>query len=1709
MWKPDKMRGLLLLCVLGSVLAQKELDVPSPTPGTPGTFLIMAPKVVRPGRPLTMSVSILDPAAASVQVTATLMQNGRPTGTPASGDFSPSADGTLELVVPGDLTAAGTYKLKVEGTGGLTFTEEKDLTFNSKSSSIFVQTDKGKYKPGQTVKMRALAVDAELKTKKEQFDIDIFDPQGNKIVQWRGLQNDDGIVEKEFPLSDQPLLGDWKIVAMLAGGDQVEQPFGVEEYVLPKFEVTISTNSFFAQTEDNLQGTFNAKYTYGKNVEGQGKVTAKLRSVGSNFRPTDNSIELNAIAMTEGSGSFQFSRRDIENLYSYPSQLYYGSYQLELIVEVTEGLTGNTQESTKALDLVQTKYKLEFFNTAENFKPGLQYTAYLRTSYHDGTPMLGMDLSNPVTLTKSYGWDGPTSPPPEELTIPQSGVIKIVMDVPSTANSMSLSVTYNDVSETAVSHSANKAESPSSTYIQVTTSTPEVMAGEVAQFTVKSTSPISYFSYQVLSRGNIVVADRVDVSPDDTQKSFTVPTTAQMAPSSRMVVYWMTDTGEVCNDGLTFTVKGAFENQVSVSYDKDRAEPAEDIAVTVRADPDSLVALLTVDQSVLLLASGNDITQEKVLAELEEYDPAEDGSSSGGPGIMWRRKKRSIWWPMPTSGADAHAVFENAGVIVITDAMVYQKQPDYWWDFGGPFPGVLDNIMFGPQLEIAAAGAGVDVLTDGGGGGTALQEVKQVRSFFPETWLWSNATAGPAFMDVAVAGLGPDEIRLDDDRLKEVTRVRSFFPETWLWESTVAGYHWNLNTVDALYHLLVVVKRNSCQTWPWSSTCQLQLQTLLEEGAQEAACRKSNVSAASSLKHGCSQKELQVTPFFEDGFMPDMEFMPAAGKGDSAGGWGGGGGGGLQEVKLYAMYDDAFMEEMDMEIMPAAAAEESLGGRGSSGGLQEVKRIRSFFPETWLWTNTTAGPDGTAVFASTVPDTITSWVASAFALNDISGLGVSDTPASMEAFRPFFVSLNLPYSVVNKEETAIQALVFNYMDVEMDVTVTLEGSDGFMHIVMDTNDVNAIGTEVAGDQAVVLTVPAGTSRSKSFPIIPKRFGAVTIKVKAQSTLAADAVERQLLVEPEGEQKEYTKSFVLDLDDNTRDVTKYLTLGLPLSGMVAGSAYGRVSVMGDMMGSTISGLDSLLQMPYGCGEQTMITFAPNVYVMYYLDQTDQVTPEIEDKALKFMSSGYQRELTYTHNDGSFSAFGTQDDSGSTWLSAFVIKSFAQAVEYIYIDPKVLAKTVRWLIRQQQDNGVFSEPGRVIHKEMQGGLSSDVTMTSYVLVSLMEYNNILSTMDAPDSDKVDVTMARDRAVSFLEGRLDSETDVYTVVTMTYALTEGGQKYWKKPESTAPPPVSDDLMWTPPYHDPPSADVEMTAYALLTYLARDDMIDGIPIMKWLSEQRNAYGGYSSTQDTVVGLQALAYFAAGVRAGGLDMTVTITSDTDAAFSHTFTVNDQNAIVLQQVEIPNLTGTLTARAQGTGMGLLQLFVRYNVDVVDPTPSFNLVATVKDSDNNFVTCETCGAYQLGGSSGMAVMEIGIPSGFYVEDADLMALVENQNLPTLKRAERSTDNKKAVLYFDEMNASPTCVTLTSRRSMPVAKTQPSVVKVYDYYKPDVKASNVYQSETLKNTNICDVCDDCTGCRTRRSPQNGANGGPALVVDTLLGMVLVLLTRLLGR
>lgn len=60
---------------------------------------------------------------------------------------------------------------------------------------------------------------------------------------------------------------------------------------------------------------------------------------------------------------------------------------------------------------------------------------------------------------------------------------------------------------------------------------------------------------------------------------------------------------------------------------------------------------------------------------------------------------------------------------------------------------------------------------------------------------------------------------------------------------------------------------------------------------------------------------------------------------------------------------------------------------------------------------------------------------------------------------------------------------------------------------------------------------------------------------------------------------------------------------------------------------------------------MVTLVPNIVVLRYLKATHRNDMSLEAKAVKHISQGYQRELTYLRSDNSFSAFGQSDSHGS--------------------------------------------------------------------------------------------------------------------------------------------------------------------------------------------------------------------------------------------------------------------------------------------------------------------------------------------------------------------------------------------------------------------------------------------------------------------------------
>lgn len=122
-------------------------------------------------------------------------------------------------------------------------------------------------------------------------------------------------------------------------------------------------------------------------------------------------------------------------------------------------------------------------------------------------------------------------------------------------------------------------------------------------------------------------------------------------------------------------------------------------------------------------------------------------------------------------------------------------------------------------------------------------------------------------------------------------------------------------------------------------------------------------------------------------------------------------------------------------------------------------------------------------------------------------------------------------------------------------------------------------------------------------------------------------------------------------------------------------------------------------------------------------------------------------------------------------------------------------------------------------------------------------------------------------------------------TKATTKDDLKWWSKPV-----PKDDKNPW---FGLPRSVDVEMTSYAMLTYLRRNLVSDAIPVMKWLVRQRNQEGGFSSTQDTVVGIYALSKLGEKLISKNNNMAITFTYE--GGGQSQMNINAANAMILQK----------------------------------------------------------------------------------------------------------------------------------------------------------------------------------------------------------------------
>ncbi|XP_029950703.1 complement C3-like [Salarias fasciatus] len=741
---------------------------------------------------------------------------------------------------------------------------------------------------------------------------------------------------------------------------------------------------------------------------------------------------------------------------------------------------------------------------------------------------------------------------------------------------------------------------------------------------------------------------------------------------------------------------------------------------------------------------------------------------------------------------------------------------------------------------------------------------------------------------------------------------------------------------------------------------------------------------------------------------------------------------------------------------------------------------RSSFPESWLWTSVELPkcPNGTVCDPTSVqksvplPDSITTWQLTGISLSRTHGICVGE-PLEVIVRKEFFIDLRLPYSAVRGEQLEIKAILHNYSPEKITVRVDLTEAQ---HVCSAASKRGRYRQEV--------NVGPQTTRSVPFVIIPMKEGEVQIEVKAvvREFLVGDGIMKMLRVVPEGVLVRSPKIITLDPKGGTQE--EVLNSQIPKKDMIPNSPTStHISVTGRedisaLVENAISGksMGTLIYQPSGCGEQTMIHMTLPVIATIYLDRTNQweaVGFQKRDEALQHINTGYNRELLFRETDGSF--FAWKGRPSSSWLTAYVAKVFAMAHGLVAVQEEYICDAIKYLIlNAQQPDGMFQEIGTVFHGEMIGdvkGTDSDASMTAFNLIAMQESRAICNATVNSLSNSID------KAVAYLENRLESLTNPYAVAMTSYALANEGKLNREILYKFVSPELSH---WPVPKGH--IYTLEATAYALLALVKTKAFEDARPVVRWFSQQQCVGGGYGSTQATVMVYQAVSEYWINAKEPEYDLNVDILMP-GRSKPDTFKVNRENHYQTRTSKINDINQDVLVTATGSGEATVKMVSLYYAlpkekesDCQRFNMSLELIPEKIDDDEKVFRLKIELLYNSKERDAtMSILDIGLLTGFTMEKDDLDQLSKGR-ARTIAKYEMNTvlsERGSLIIYLEKVShTQPEEISFRIRQTLKVGVLQPAAVSVYEYYN-ETQCVKFYHPER-KAGQLLRLCrnDECT-------------------------------------
>ena len=273
----------------------------------------------------------------------------------------------------------GDYELKITAESGRV-PEVIARTIRLKRDwKIMLSTDKPVYQPGQTIRVRSLALRLPNRkpTAGQTVTYRVIDPKGNVIAKQVGVTSKFGISSFDCPLASELIQGPYQVESQI--GESVSTvTVDVKKYVLPKLKVSASLDEPFYQLGQTISGTVEASYFFGKPVA-QGTVTLEV----TGNTPEQQSL-IAPISLTlddTGKGQFQFP---------VPAPLVgteWNDGDAEILLTLTARDTAGQQQQTFLSCLITKQpIRIELIPESPQLVTGVPNRIYIFTSYADGRP---------------------------------------------------------------------------------------------------------------------------------------------------------------------------------------------------------------------------------------------------------------------------------------------------------------------------------------------------------------------------------------------------------------------------------------------------------------------------------------------------------------------------------------------------------------------------------------------------------------------------------------------------------------------------------------------------------------------------------------------------------------------------------------------------------------------------------------------------------------------------------------------------------------------------------------------------------------------------------------------------------------------------------------------------------------------------------------------------------------------------------------------------------------------------------------------------------------------------------------------------------------------------------------------------------------------------------------------------------------------------